>query len=208
MNIEWVKKGFYYAKFYDYCLKIIMNYEDLKDKILEHINVSDKRILDVHCKTGIMTFKIARERPFAHVVGMENNHQFLRLLKRKKRENYVKNIEFMNLSNMDSYEEKFDVITLVFVLNGLPIDEMIGILKKIKSILKVNKKLIIVDCTKAKNIVSQFLINVYQKIFINKKFKTFMTYDVGDCLKDIGFRSITTEEYNGIKMISSINNVV
>ncbi len=196
-----------FKKLYDVKIKLLKNIiknDEIDDRIMNHISYSDKKILDVHCKTGLMTIKIAKERPYAEVIGLAQHH-YLPIAKRRKRQHFVKNIEFMHLSNLTIHEKYFDIITLFFVLNELEVDRIKQLLLKIKSILKENKKLLIVDFTKGKNRITNFVLKVYHLIFGHKNMNKFLSINLCELLKHLGYHNITKEEYNGFKLISSFN---
>lgn len=194
-----------FPRFYDVRLRVLkpfFKHDDFTEKIIEHIQEKDKRILDIYCKTGTATIKIAKKRPYSHVIGMDQ-HQFIKFAKRKKRQNHVRNLDFMHLSNLELANMRFDVVTLIFVLNQLSTDLINQLLGKIKLILKDNKKLIIVDYTEGKDKVSKLLLNFYHFIFGHKNMNTFQETNICNLLEEQGFYQINKEEYNGYKMISS-----
>jgi len=139
---------------------------------------------------------------------MDNNHQFLRIAKRRQRENFLKNIEFMNLSNLELYEEEFDIVLIFFALNDLSMESIKKLLEKLRSILLSNKKLIIVDYTTSKHFLSQFLMKINQKVFFNKHFNVFIDCDICELLQDLGFKIASVEEIKNIKIISCLNSEV
>ncbi len=203
------KNKMLFPKMYDFWLKSFLFFtknKDFNEEILDLITVNDKQILDVGCKTGMMTCKIAKERPYSQIIGMENNQQFLRLAKKNKRQYFVTNVTFMNLANLELENKHFDVVLFFFAINDLPIDAIKELFTKVKSLLTKHKKLIIIDYNKWKSEKSNFVIKVLTKLFLHVSIDAFIKLDLLDLLQKTGYEQIHSEVFNGIKLISSINN--
>ena len=72
-----------------------------------------RRILDLGCGTGILTFMLARGFPAANVVGVDLMAEHLRLAVRKQRRMRIENVEFfcMAAEDIGTLPGTFDLIT-------------------------------------------------------------------------------------------------
>lgn len=181
---------------------------DVKEKIIDEIGFNDRNILDYNCKTGIITIDIARARPNAHVVGVDTNHRYIRFTKRKKRKNYTRNLDVMNLSNLHTTTSYFDVVVVCFAFSNMSTQKIHETIKDIKNLLKEKSKLIILDYLTPKNKIKEFLTNLYHKISKNNFISSFLDLDISSVLVNDGFKDVSIEDFIGTKLIISTKNIV
>lgn len=105
------------------------------DEIIKETNWKSKKVLDVGCGTGNFALKAAKMG--AYVLGIDFAEEAIKIAKKiRKHPNLTfKNIDVVNV------KEKFDIIVSIGTLEHM--DEPYKILKKLKSHLKPNGKIII-----------------------------------------------------------------
>ncbi len=98
-------------------------------------------IIDVGCGDGFFVGKLSEKFRNKEVVGVDVSNQaiyFARLL------NKHKNVEFLKLDvTQDKMGRKFDIVTLIEVLEHIPPDHLDSFLKSIHSMLNDNGKLLL-----------------------------------------------------------------
>lgn len=82
-----------------------------KNGVLKKLS-EPRRVLDLACGTGILTFLIARRFPTSHVVGVELRQEYLDIAREKAAALGIRNVEFV-LSRAEDlqWEGSFDCIT-------------------------------------------------------------------------------------------------
>jgi len=82
-----------------------------KERILEKLS-NPRRVMDLACGTGVLTFAIAERFPGCHVIGVELRDEYLNLAKRKAKGLGITNVEFI-LSRAEDVvlNDSFDCIT-------------------------------------------------------------------------------------------------
>ncbi len=87
-----------------------------KKRILERIPERPSRIIDHACGTGILTFRIARQFPDCHVIGVELRDEYLDIARQKAKSMGITNVEFI-LSRAEDVllEGSFDCITASYL---------------------------------------------------------------------------------------------
>ena len=82
-----------------------------KERILGKLP-SPRRVMDLACGTGILTFAIAKKFPGCHVIGVELREEYLRIARKKAKELGIANVEFI-LSRAEDVvlNDSFDCIT-------------------------------------------------------------------------------------------------
>ncbi len=99
------------------------------------ISLKDKKVLDLGCGTGRMTFEFAKL--CKKVVGVDFSENLLHIAKNYRDKNNVKNADFI-LSDLENYrtDEKFDVIFMGGVLMCIENKNIPLIIKKISNFLE------------------------------------------------------------------------
>ena len=199
-------KKILYPKIIDFSLKIFLkltNNDIIEDKIFDCIE-NPQNLLDLYCKTGTLTIKLAINYPLTKVIEMENNNNYLRYAKKQIRYSFLRNISFMNISNLEDYNDYFDCIIMYFALNDLAMHNIKELLNFLKKVLKNRKKLIIVDYNKIKCRFKNYIYKLYLLIFKRKRLE-FIKYDLINTLFILGYQNITLNEFDGVKLISCYN---
>src|SRR5690554_4136472 len=185
-------KLIFFPKFFDFSLNFYFKYtsnDTIEDRIIDCIGEANN-ILDIYCKTGTMTIKVAKNNQAVKIIGMENNNNYLIFARRQIRYSFLKNISFINLSNIEFYKEYFDCVLLYFALNDLSSEGVNELLEYIKKVLINRKKLIIVDYHYVKKGVKGYLYNIYIRLFKRQRLK-FIKYDLINTLSKIGYHDIS-----------------
>jgi len=105
------------------------------NKIVAAITQDAKRIVDIGCGDGALSFLIAKNFPDAHVVGCDTNQVAIDLARGKIREIYGGgNLEFVHKSfeNCSFDEGSIDVVTMCDVIEH--IDQTSSVLNEVKRV--------------------------------------------------------------------------
>lgn len=176
---------------------------DIDDIISQYISTNDKNILDVFCRTGVITIKIAKSYPFSQVVGMEDNQKFLKIAKTKRRRSMLPNLEFVSLANLPTYTDYHDLVTLFFALSGRTETDIKEILLAIKPTLKIRGKLLIVDFEPDKIDRAGLILGLYLSLFYKKG----STFSFDTLLEETGYQINKKQMVQGVTIIqASISN--
>lgn len=105
------------------------------DEILKETSWKSKKVLDVGCGTGNFALKAAKMG--AHVLGIDFAEEAIKIAKKTRKH---PNLTFENI-DVTNVKERFDIIVSIGTLEHM--DEPYKILKKLKSHLKPNGKIII-----------------------------------------------------------------
>jgi SAM-dependent methyltransferase len=103
--------------------------------------LKNKTVLDIGCGTGWLTKIIADKAK--KVLGIDISKG---MIQRARKESVCKNVNYsvMNAENIDSLNEKFDIIVSSLTLHAIsPINNLINVLTKAKNLLRDDGKLII-----------------------------------------------------------------
>ena len=142
------------GKSYDFVVKVTTLWQDnrWKRRILEIVDLCNdpKRILDLACGTGIVTFALAEKFPSSTVVGIDLQEEYLAHARAKKRENNMKNVAFYERSAEDTHEGKFDLITASYLPKYVDLDVVIG---NCSRMLNPGGLLVFHDFTHPKNVI-------------------------------------------------------
>ncbi len=192
-----------FEKLNNWYLNLTKN-QGIEDKLLDSINENAKFILDVYCKTGMLTIDIAQSFPLAQIIGMEDNSYFLKIAKKKIRHSFINNIEYTNLSNLFMYNNYFNCVVLYFALNDLSFEGIKKLLANISKVLKAKEKLIIADYCVLDNSFRKLIFWLYRFLFHRKLFR-FYKIDLVTILEECGYTEIKVDNFEGIRFISCHN---
>ncbi|MFQ5652090.1 MAG: class I SAM-dependent methyltransferase [bacterium] len=129
---------------YDRVVKLFTYGADLywKSKILARVPPS-KRLLDLACGTGIVTFKLAANHPGSQILGVDMMHEYLRQARRKQNSCRQNHIHFVCArAEQVQLNSEFDCIVSSYVPKYVPADEL---LHNVSSYLKEDGVLILHD---------------------------------------------------------------
>ena len=105
------------------------------EEILKEVNWKSKKVLDVGCGTGNFALKAAKKG--AYVLGIDFAEEAINIAKKTRKH---KNLKFENI-DVKNVKEKFDIIVSIGTLEHM--DEPFKTLKKLKTHLKTNGKIIV-----------------------------------------------------------------
>ena len=116
-----------------------------KGRIGNRIPADARLIMDQACGTGILTFKIARQWPGAHIVGVDVTEEYLVIAKEKAAIQGVKNVEFL-LGRAEEVllGQSFDCITSSYLAKYAELEVLI---ENIQTMLRPGGTLIMHDFT-------------------------------------------------------------
>ena len=180
-----------------------------KRRILAKISSKSKRILDLACGTGILTFAIAKKIPDGYVIGADMTGEYLDVAKEKVNRLELHNVEFIHRRAEEiSFTEPFDCITASYLAKYADLNVLT---RNVKRMLKENGVFIMHDFTYPSNQIVAFLWEFYFKlqqtvgIRFYPKWKTIYNElpilvrnstwlpDLTACLHQLGFSQITIE---------------
>lgn len=170
---------------------------DIDDIINQYITPNDKQILDIFCRTGNITIKIAKTFPFSQVLGIEENQKYLKIAKMKRRRSMLPNLEFVSLANMPTLKEHNDLVTMFFALTGHSKEKIKDILINIKPTLKLRGKILIVDVEPDKITHAGLIIGLYLSLFYKKR----PNYSINILLEETGYNIIKQQVVRGVTII-------
>ena len=138
--IDYAKSSFNeVAQLYDEIQFFKSSAQSACELVIEQLNQqkSDLKILDVACGTGNVSIALAKALPNAHILGVDLSQSMLdKAIENAQRHNLT-NIVFETADICEfEHAEKFDVITLSYVLFFLP--DAPQVLRKLKNQLSTN----------------------------------------------------------------------
>lgn len=116
----------------------LRHYNRIANLLLQHINLKGRKVLDVGCGTGIVSF-LALERGASEVLGIDISRTMIQRCRAKIKENNIDSsrIQFrqLNARSLDIESESFDVVVSSMLLGFIPdqlniINEMARVVKK------------------------------------------------------------------------------
>lgn len=123
IDLFWQKERFFYRKF----------------NIGNHLH-----IIDLGCGTGHLIHKLSLEYPLSKFTGVEQDPLLVQAaISRLQNNSSVVQIINSSIEKFDSQSEKFDIAILRLVLEHVP--DPLLVLKKIRSILKPEGRIIVID---------------------------------------------------------------
>ena len=133
-----------------------------KKKIIARIPSSSRRILDLACGTGLLTFAIAKKFPEAHVVGVDLTKGYLDIARKKAGENRIANVSFVHSAAEDFVsDELFDAVTTSYLPKYADLDRLIPNLSRM---LVPGGRLIFHDFTYPSHPILQWTFEAYFKL--------------------------------------------
>lgn len=153
--------------------------------------------MDIFCRTGNITIKIAKTFPFSQVLGIEENQKYLKIAKMKRRRSMLPNLEFVSLANMPTLKEHNDLVTMFFALTGHSKEKIKDILINIKPTLKLRGKILIVDVEPDKITHAGLIIGLYLSLFYKKR----PNYSINILLEETGYNIIKQQVVRGVTII-------
>ena len=133
-----------------------------KKKILAKIPTGSRRILDLACGTGIVTFAIARTFPGCYVIGVDMTKEYLDVARAKAERFKLPNVEFIHQRAEEVFfGEPFDCVTASYLAKYADLQILT---KNIKGLLKENGLFIMHDFTYPSNPIVASLWELYFKL--------------------------------------------
>ena len=133
-----------------------------KKKILANIPIDSKRVLDLACGTGILTFAIAQKLPDCHVIGVDVTEEYLNVARSKAKKIKLPNVEFLHQrAEETSFEEPFDCVTASYLAKYADLEILT---QNVKGMLKANGVFIMHDFTYPSNSVVASLWEFYFRL--------------------------------------------
>jgi len=105
-----------------------------KKKILSKIPPSSRKILDLACGTGILTFAIAKKFPNARIVGVDLTKGYLDIARKKAEANRAADVTFIH-SSAEAFvsDEPFDACVTSYLPKYADLDLLISNLSRMIS---------------------------------------------------------------------------
>ncbi len=121
------------------------------EKVLEYLgNIKGKKIMDIGAGTGYFSVKLAQKGAF--VIAADVNEQFQEYLKKRIQDQKIKNIELRKIP-YDSPNLSNQEVDMVFLVNTYHhIENRVDYFAKVKTGLKKEGSLVIIDFFKVKEI--------------------------------------------------------
>ncbi|HEY5648371.1 MAG TPA: class I SAM-dependent methyltransferase [Nitrospiria bacterium] len=133
-----------------------------KKRILSHVPADSKRVLDLACGTGILTFGIARKLPDARVIGVDITKEYLDIALEKLQKLNLSHVEFIHKGAEDAfYDEPFDCVTASYLAKYADLDILT---KNVHGMLKPGGVFVMHDFTYPSNPVIGALWEFYFKL--------------------------------------------
>ena len=199
------------GKSYDFVVKLTTIWQDnhWKKRLLEITDIctDPKKILDMACGTGIVTFALAQKFPCSTVTGVDLQGEYLGYAKAKKVEKNIENVEFLEKSAEDTKEGKYDLITASYLPKYVDLDVII---RNCSKILNPGGLLVFHDFAYPPNVFYRLFYNLYW-FFLNPVLQLSKSWrgmgkelrgiiakstwvdDIQDALKKYGFTNIRVE---------------
>lgn len=163
--------------------------DEVKEKILEKINVQNKIVGDLGCGTGFVSLSLAAQKPNI-IFSLD---QSLNMLKELKRESI--SLGFSNIypirSNLDDlalFDESLDIITINMALHHVADAEKS--IKEMHRVLKLGGRVVISDVLEHKGL--------WAREEMYDEWLGFSTSQIIGWLEQAGFKNITVED-TGLK---------
>lgn len=121
------------------------------EKVLEYLgNIKGKKIMDIGAGTGYFSVKLAQKGAF--VIAADVNEQFQEYLKKRIQDEKIKNVELRKIP-YDSPNLSNQEVDMVFLVNTYHhIENRVEYFAKVKTGLKKEGSLVIIDFLKVKEI--------------------------------------------------------
>lgn len=180
-----------------------------KKRIICHVPAATKRILDLACGTGILTFALAEKFPDAQVIGVDITKEYLDIALDKARGISLPNVEFIHKGAEEAvFDKPFDCVTASYLAKYADLERLT---KNVHGMLKPDGIFVMHDFTYPSNRVIAVLWEFYFKlqqtvgILFYPKWRTIYNElpvllretdwieELQAALKDAGFDKITVE---------------
>ena len=157
---------------------------NVRNKIAEEINSTNKTVLDVATGTGSLA--IALSHKAKKVVGIDLSSKMLDVARKK---NSNDNLSFlqMDASKMDFHDNEFDIITISLGLHDMPLEVRTSVLEEVKRVLKKDGRLYILEYDLPPNKLLGLFSTYFINIFESKYYLNFIKSDFEDYLNSLGF---------------------
>ncbi|MBI3609928.1 MAG: class I SAM-dependent methyltransferase [Nitrospirae bacterium] len=133
-----------------------------KKKILAKVPPSARRVMDLACGTGIVTFAIAQKLPDCHVIGVDITQEYLDIARAKAKELHLTNAKFLHQRAEEvSFKELFDCVTASYLPKYADLKTLT---RNVKGMLKENGLFIMHDFTYPNNPLIALLWEFYFKL--------------------------------------------
>lgn len=122
--------GLLYAIFYD-------PVEKEKRELISGFIEDNSTVIDIGCGTGALAFQLAKR--CKRVIGVELSSKMFRFASKKKEEDNVSNVEFIQADATklsEIIDQQFDYATLSLAFHEMFQDERVKILKEMKAVAK------------------------------------------------------------------------
>jgi cyclopropane fatty-acyl-phospholipid synthase-like methyltransferase len=136
-----------------------------ENELSNFINLSNKKILDLGCGYGYLSYLIAKKFPTSYIVGIDVNNS---RIERAKQRFKLPNLQFFvgDVCNLD-VKDKFDIIIAIDLFHHIPLENHDKILYKVRENLASGGIFILRDINKNSSLK---IFNTLHDGLINKFF--------------------------------------
>jgi len=128
-----------------------------------------RKILDLACGTGNLTFDLARQHPDAQVVGVDMMPGYLAVAEAKKTEYGIENVTFVearveDLASKLPSGERFDLVATSYLLKYLP--DIDGVIMVCAKLMQPGGTLVFHELTRPRDNVCRWLYDGYMNFIV------------------------------------------
>lgn len=169
-------------------------------RIIEKLDLSDEKLLDVGCGTGEILNSLGKIYPNAGLYGIDISPQMIEVANKKE---YAKKIKYVcgDAENIPYPDNKFDVLLTSESFHHYP--NPTKALKEFGRVLKTNGKLILCDMYRPFGI--RHIMNFMFKIMNTGDIKMYNKKEISYLLTSCGFRILNYQKYYSSYIIEAVN---
>ena len=162
----------------------------MRKRVVQLIDKSPKKILDVACGPGCQTYQLAKAGHF--VVGIDLSPD---MLSQAKKDDMIdlRYIE-QDATATKFSDSEFDVSTISFALHDMPENLAIDVLKEMKRVTKNCGKIIIVDYNEPSNFVARIFLGL-SRLWETRYYWHFIQTGLGKYLQAATMRATSKKAY-------------
>lgn len=175
-----------FAPFYDLMTETLIL--GLRKKVVKLFTLApNSKILDVPCGTGEFAIRLAKKG--YKVYGADISPDMLKIARKKDKE---KKIQFFqsDSAHLNFPDNYFDGAIISFDIHEMPYDIGLKTLLETKRTVRNGGQIIILDFTRPKNKIIDFLSYHFSKIWEEKEFDDFMKVLIEPYLQKTGLKNI------------------